>query len=67
MIRLFFAGLFFLLTACGSGDNEKTASDTMKTTPDTITSLNEGNSAGEDITAIDTLRMDTSSRSISTP
>jgi hypothetical protein len=60
MKKLFFACILFFAVACGSGNNKETNADTT-------TSLNEGNSAGEEIIAMDTLRMDTSSHSISTP
>lgn len=58
MRKLFFITIVFVAVACGSSTNEEAVSDTTRT-------KETGNSAGSDIIGIDTMRMDTSSKSIS--
>ncbi|HEX8460922.1 MAG TPA: hypothetical protein VF623_05815 [Segetibacter sp.] len=55
MKKIIFASLLVSLVACG-GKNESSSSDR---------STGAGNSAGSDVIAVDTMRMDTSLRSIS--
>ena len=55
MRNIFLAVLLLSLSACGSGKNEGVASDSVK----------QGNSAGSDIIGIDTMHLDTSTKSIS--
>jgi hypothetical protein len=58
MRKLFFAGLLFIVASCGANQNEETTSDSTRANV-------QGNSGGSDIIGVDTMRMDTSSRSIS--
>ncbi|MDB5246002.1 MAG: hypothetical protein JWQ40_396 [Segetibacter sp.] len=60
MKQLFCAGLLFLATACGPGENTNNISESDTTIG------GPGNSGGSDIIAMDTARMDTGSSGIST-
>ncbi|HEX8357944.1 MAG TPA: hypothetical protein VF610_11045 [Segetibacter sp.] len=59
MKKLFSTSVLFLLFSCGSGNSEEAADTGAKAT--------EGNSAGSEIIARDSARMDTNSHSIQTP